>query len=158
MIKRILLILLGVFVVAQFFRPDRATPVPDPANDMLVVTNAPTDIQQLVIGACYDCHSYKTQYPWYVNVTPVNFIMQSHIAEGREVLNFSVWNAYASTKAAGECGETIREGEMAPGYYAFMHQHGDLSATEKQRLVAWFAANVPGGEGGGGKGEEEDED
>jgi len=88
MLKRILIILAVVVVVAQFFQPDRSVPAFDPGNDMLAVTNAPADIQQMVIGACYDCHSYKTEYPWYARVTPFNFIMQDHINEGREILNF----------------------------------------------------------------------
>lgn len=95
MIKCILLIMVGVFIIAQFVQPDRPVPAFDPANDMLVVTNAPTDIQQMVVGVCYDCLSYKTTYPWYAKLTPVNFVMQDHIKEGREVLNFSSWDQYA---------------------------------------------------------------
>jgi hypothetical protein len=43
--KRILYILLAIAVVAQFFQPDRSVPAVDPANDMLVMTQAPEDIQ-----------------------------------------------------------------------------------------------------------------
>lgn len=154
MIKRILLIILAIFVAAQFFRPDRSVPPIDPAQDMLAATAAPADVRDLIIGACYDCHSFATQYPWYVHVTPVNFIMQNHIEEGREVLNFSEWGRYSGSEAAGECGETIQEGEMPPGYYRFMHAHGKLSEDQQLRLVAWFSA-IRGGEGqGGGKAEE----
>lgn len=160
--KRILLILLGLFLLAQLIQPDRSVPAIDPRNDMLAVTGAPADIQQLVIGACYDCHSYKTTDPWYGGITPVNFIMQHHINEGREVLNFSLWDRYACTEAAGENGESIQEGEMPPGYYRFMHDHGDLSTAQQQQLVSWFSAQG-GSEGGpdhtgGSEGEEEDDD
>lgn len=154
MIKRIVLILAVVGILSQFVQPDRSVPAFDPANDMLSVTSAPADIQQLVIGACYDCHSYKTAYPWYSKITPVNFIMQDHINEGREDLNFSVWDKYVNGKETGECGETIEEGEMPPGYYTLMHSHGNLTAPQKQQLIAWFAVNVPGRKGGEGKHED----
>lgn len=144
MVKRILQILLVVFVAAQFFQPDRSAPAADPALYMLVMTNAPQDIRDLVTGACYDCHSYATQYPWYVHITPVNFIMQHHINEGREHLNFSRWDKYAGSKDAGECGEMIQKGEMPPGYYKLMHAHGRLSDAQQQLLMSWFAANIPG--------------
>lgn len=147
MIKRILLIAFGILLVAQLIQPDHAVPAIDPANDMLAVTNAPEEIRQLVIGACYDCHSYQTTYPWYSRITPVNFIMQQHINEGREVLNYSVWDKYANSEAAMESGEEIQEGEMPPGYYRFMHRHGDLSPAQQQQLIAWFAA-LPASEGG----------
>ena len=138
MIKRILLIALGLFLLAQLIQPDRSVPASDPAKDLLAMTNAPADIRQLVIGACYDCHSYQTTYPWYGKLTPMNFIMQDHIDEGREKLNYSLWDRYAGTEAAGESGETIQEGEMPPGYYRFMHGHGDLSPAQEQQLIAWF--------------------
>lgn len=156
---RMSLVLLGMLLLSQFIQPDRSAPAPEPAKDMLTMLNAPADIQQLVIGACYDCHSYRTEYPWYSKITPVNFILQSHINEGREVVNYSLWDQYAGREAAGESGETIQEGEMPPGYYSFMHAHGRLSAADKQKLVEWFNANMPGeGEGGNGNGAESEND
>lgn len=162
MLKRILLFVLGPFVLVQFIQPDRSVPPIDPAKDMLAITQAPADIQQLVVGACYDCHSYRTNYPWYGRLTPVNFIMQDHITEGREVLNFSLWDRYAGSEAAGENAETIQEGKMPPDYYRSMHGHGDLNAAQRQRLIAWFNS-VPGAEGSSDAasskvGEEEEED
>lgn len=163
MLKRILLILLAAFLVAQFFRPDRTVPAVDPAQDMLAVTGAPPEVRDLVVGACYDCHSYATEYPWYVHITPVNFIMQHHINEGREHLNFSRWDKYAGSKDAGECDEMIQKGEMPPGYYRLMHGHGRLSDAQKQQLVDWFAGLSAGagdrGNGGehGGEAEEHEE-
>lgn len=153
--KRILYILLAIAVVAQFIQPHRSARPIDPARDMLVMTAAPDDIRALVQGACYDCHSDRTRYPWYGHLTPVNFIVQDHIEEGRSVLNFSVWDSYAGSEAAGECGETILEGEMAPGYYRLMHAHGRLGPEDQRKLVAWFEANLPGGgeEGPGGEDE-----
>lgn len=156
MIKRILLLLLGALLVAQLLQPDRTAPPVVPAQDMLTMTNAPADVAQLVRGACYDCHSNATTYPWYARITPVNFIMQDHIREGREVLNFSEWPRFAGSEAAGECGEEIQEGEMPPGYYRLMHAHGRLSDADKQKLAAWFNTNVPGGEGTAGSGTEEE--
>lgn len=142
--KRILLILLAIALVAQFFQPDRSAPPIDPANDMLVMTQAPADIRTLVEGACYDCHSDRSTYPWYSYVTPVNFWLQDHINEGKEKMNFSQWNDPASQKEAYECAEVVQEGEMPPGNYAFIHGHAKLSGTQRGQLVAWFKQHMPG--------------
>ena len=91
MIRRILYVLLTLLLIAQFFRPTMENPPADPANDMLVRTNAPADISALVRSACYDCHSDHTTYPWYSKITPVNFWLQHHVNEGREELNMSAW-------------------------------------------------------------------
>jgi uncharacterized membrane protein len=141
--KRILYILLAIAVVAQFFQPDRSVPVVDPANDMLVMTQAPHDIRTLVEGACYDCHSYRSTYPWYASITPVNYWLQDHIDEGRGKMNFSRWNDPASQKEADECGEVLREEEMPPKNYAFIHGHAQLTAEQRTQLAGWFDANMP---------------
>jgi hypothetical protein len=90
----------------------------------------------------------------------MSYLVQDHITEGREHLNFSLWDKYAGSEDAGEAGEVLQEGEMPPAYYRLMHGHARLSETDKQKLVAWFTTNL-GGEGGGGEasgpaGEEED--
>lgn len=141
--KRILLIVLAIGVVAQFFQPDRSVPPIVMANDMLVMTQAPDEIRTLVQGACYDCHSDQSTYPWYASITPINFWLQDHIDEGREKMNFSRWNEPSSQEEAYECAEVVQEGEMPPGNYAFMHGHANLNAEQRASLVAWFGANMP---------------
>lgn len=144
-IKRIALGALAVLLVAQLFQPDRTMPPIDPANDMLAMTNAPDDIRQLVVGACYDCHSDKPVYPWYSYVTPVNFWLQDHINEGRETVNFSRWDLFAGDEEASEAGEKIAEGEMPLESYVWIHSEADFTDEQRQRLVEWFDANTGGG-------------
>ncbi|MBL7955186.1 MAG: heme-binding domain-containing protein [Flavobacteriales bacterium] len=141
--RRILYILLAIVLVAQFFQPHRGVPPIDPANDMLVMTEAPDDIRTLVQGACYDCHSYNTTYPWYSHVTPMNFWLQDHINEGREKMNFSHWNMSASQKHAHEAGEEVQEGEMPIDSYTWIHGEARLDASQRNTLATWFNANMP---------------
>ena len=141
--KRILYILLAIAVVAQFFQPDRSVPVVDPAHDMLVMTQAPQDIRTLVEGACYDCHSYSSTYPWYASITPVNYWLQDHINEGREKMNFSRWNEPAAQEHAHECGEELEKGAMPPSNYAFIHGHAKLTPEQRTQLAGWFDTNMP---------------
>jgi Haem-binding domain len=141
--KRILLTVLAIGAVAQFFQPDRSVPPIVPANDMLEMTQAPDEIRTLVQGACYDCHSDQSTYPWYASITPLNFWLQDHINEGREKMNFSRWNEPESREEANECWEMLLEGEMPPKNYAFMHGHAQLTEEQRRRLLDWFAATMP---------------
>lgn len=156
MIKRILLIVLGLFLLAQIAQPDRSVPAVDPAQDMLQAKGAPADIQQLVIGACYDCHSYKTQYPAWAYITPINFWIQGHINEGREKVNYSRWDLFAGNEEAAESGKSMAEGEMPPAGYARMHGHAQLTAAQKEQLIGWFNVNLGGKNAGAGHGEEKE--
>lgn len=138
--KKILPVLFGAFIVAQFIQPDRSAPPLDPAQDMLTVMQAPPNVQALVRDACYDCHSHATTYPWYAYVTPVSYIVQNHVEEGREELNFSLWAN--GGEEGDECAELVQKNEMPPGYYRLMHAHGRLSDAQRNQLVSWFTANL----------------
>ena len=141
--KRILYIVLAIALVAQVFQPDRSAPPIDPANDMLVMTQAPDDIKAMVHAACYDCHSDRSTYPWYSYVTPVNFWLQDHINEGREKINFSRWDLSASQKHAHEAGEEVQEGEMPLDSYTWVHGEARLEGAQRTALANWFNANMP---------------
>ena len=141
MLRNTLLLIAIVLLLAQFVQPSRATPKTDPKADLFVLRPAPADMQELVVGACYDCHSYRTEHPWYAYITPVNFLLQNNIEEGREALNFSRWDLYWDSEHASKCREEIAEGEMPPREYSFMHDHARLTAVERERMIAWFDAD-----------------
>ncbi|MCB0763850.1 MAG: heme-binding domain-containing protein, partial [Flavobacteriales bacterium] len=92
--KRVLSILLILLGIAQFIRPDTALPAHDPAHDLITVTQPGAAVTDLLHVACYDCHSSETRYPWYVNITPVNWWLQHHVNEGREEFNMSEWGRH----------------------------------------------------------------
>ena len=51
--------------------------------------------RELAVGACYDCHSNETVWPWYSNVAPVSWLVYADVKSGRETLNFSEWDRAA---------------------------------------------------------------
>ena len=65
--------------------------------------------QRLMRGACMDCHSNETEWPWYSNVAPVSWLVQNDVDEGRRGLNLSTGDPEVD-----EMIETIREGSMPP--------------------------------------------
>jgi hypothetical protein len=57
------------------------------------------ETQRLAQAACFDCHSYQTELPWYGRVAPVSWVIARHVREGREDFNFSTWQAGSNTLA-----------------------------------------------------------
>ncbi len=104
--------------------------------------------RELVVRACYDCHSNETHWPWYAKTTPAAWLIVHDVEEGRRAVNFSEWNRYS--EEGEELVEVVQEGEMPPWFYLPLHPSAQLSAAEQQQLLAGLA-NL----GGGG---EEDED
>jgi hypothetical protein len=95
------------------------------------------------VSACYDCHSNETKWPWYTNIAPVSWLVQSDVDGGRSVLNFSEWNR-PQGEGAGDITEVVREGEMPPVYYAWMPNHpgARLSDSEKAAFVRGLEATL----------------
>jgi heme-binding protein len=114
--------------------------------------------RELVVDACYDCHSNLTEWPWYSYVAPVSWLVLRDVYEGREELNFSEWQQIEKkrrTKAAREKakekkGKEKREkvdellkvvlnGEMPLWFYPLLHPDARLSATEREELAEGLA-------------------
>jgi mono/diheme cytochrome c family protein len=126
-------------------------------------TNPPTrqepawDSQQthdLVVDACYDCHSNRTSWPWYSNIAPVSWLVQRDVDGGRKKLNFTEWDRPQSE--AGEIIEKVREGEMPPLQYRLLHPKARLSSAERQALVQGLEATLGHAEADHGENEKEE--
>ncbi|MBL7792250.1 MAG: heme-binding domain-containing protein [Saprospiraceae bacterium] len=159
-VKMILLVLVGLIVIAQFFRIDKTAPAVNTSQDFLTLAAAPADVAALVRDACYDCHSYESKYPWYSNVAPVSWWVKNHINEGRENLNFSIYDTYSPEdkgEILEECAEVIQEGEMPLKSYTWMHPEARITDAQRQQLISWLET-MNGGERMGEYQEEEDED
>lgn len=150
-LKRILLILLLVFVVMQFFQIDKSHPKIVKRKDFISMTNPPKDVELMIRNACYDCHSYETEYPWYSNVAPVSWWTKDHIDEGREHLNFSEWGSKSKKfrdHKLDECAEEIEEGKMPMNSYTWAHGDAKLSSAQRETLAKWFESQMSGASSG----------
>jgi hypothetical protein len=67
-------------------------------------------------------------------------MVQSHVDEGRDALNFSTFDV--TTHGADEAVETILDGSMPPSYYTRfgLHPEARLTDAEIQELVAGLRA------------------
>ena len=139
--KKILIGLLVVFVIIQFFRIDKTNPKVDATKDFINVNQTPDNIAGILKTSCYDCHSYESKYPWYTNIAPVSWFVKHHINEGREHLNFSEWGNYSAkdqAHASEECAEEVEEGEMPLTSYTLIHGDAKLSKEDKALLESYF--------------------
>jgi hypothetical protein len=89
--------------------------------------------RELAVAACFDCHSNETKWPWYSNVAPISWKIQSGVDSGRDELNYSEF--IAGGEHFAKSAEAVREGEMPPGDYKILHSAARLSAAEKQELI-----------------------
>jgi hypothetical protein len=142
-LKIIAIILVIAFVAIQLYRPDRSNPPTVQAQTLEATANVPENVAQILTRSCNDCHTNKTVYPWYSNVSPFSWLLADHINEGRRELNFSVWNTYTAKKKRhkyDEICEQVTSGEMPHNQYLWLHREAQLSAEDKKLLCDWAAA------------------
>ena len=92
--RKILLLFLALFIIIQFFRPVKNISEKVEAYHITTRYKVPDTVQQILKASCYDCHSNNTVYPWYAEVQPVAWWLNSHIEDGKRGLNFSEFMTY----------------------------------------------------------------
>lgn len=139
--KYILLGLLAILIIIQFFRIDKSTPKFDSSNDFMALESPPENVSEILTNACYDCHSYETKFPWYSEVAPFSWWLAHHIDEGREHLNLSLWGEYPAKRKRHKLKDMIEEvdeGEMPLNSYTWAHRDAKLTEDEKHELIGWL--------------------
>jgi len=133
-----LFVLLGL-VTLQFFQPEKNKA--DTTKDHIFeVEQVPASIQTLVNNACMDCHSNNTHYPWYNNIVPVSWMVNKHIIEGKNELNFSEWGTMDVFEKIAKLEEVCQEAErktMPLKSYKIIHSKAKLSDEQIAELCNW---------------------
>lgn len=95
-----------------------------------------SDTRALAKRACFDCHSFETERPWYSRLAPMSWLAQWDIDNGRSELNFSDWrNGSRKAERSDKVRQEISGGEMPPLAYRLAHPEARLQDAEKRRLM-----------------------
>ncbi|MEM5564403.1 heme-binding domain-containing protein [Psychroserpens sp. AS72] len=139
-IKKILVVLLVVFIIMQFFGPERNEGDIVTVDAFIAETNPPSDVKHILETTCYDCHTDVTTYPWYNKITPVNYWLADHVKDGKKHFNISAWDGYNLKKKEHKIHELIEEvEEKNMPLESYTYTHGDANLTDEQiaAVVAW---------------------
>jgi hypothetical protein len=82
-------------------------------------------------------------------VAPISWAVQNHVDEGRSKVNYSEFTS--NSEGADDTIEVIQNGFMPPSYYTNFGRHpeANLTAAERNTLIAGLKATPGMGEGGG---------
>ena len=93
--------------------------------------------QEIFMRVCKNCHSNRTEWPWYSNVAPFSWLVQYDVDEGRSEFNASEWGR--AKNKGDETAKMVREGEMPPWYYLPPHPEARLSKAEREDFARGLA-------------------
>ncbi|MEH6679838.1 MAG: heme-binding domain-containing protein [Sediminicola sp.] len=146
MTKKILIALIVVLIGIQFIRPEKNLS-DDNTYGLATVHKVPVKVDHLLKVACNDCHSNKTEYPWYAEVQPVAWWLADHVEDGKRHLNFSTFTKLpiaVQNHKFEEVVEMVEEREMPLDSYTYLglHPGADLSDDERRMLIQWANAQM----------------
>lgn len=139
-IKKILLFLLIILVISQFFGPEKNDGDLATVDAFIAETNPPENVLEIMKTSCFDCHSSKTNYPWYNSITPVNYWLDSHVKDGKKHLDFSKWSSYSLKRKEhkmDELYEEVEKGAMPLDSYTWTHAEANLTKDQINAIVTW---------------------
>ncbi len=142
-VKWVLISLICLFLLIQLKRPARTNPAMDESQTMEAHTQMTPQAQDIINRSCRDCHSNKTEWPWYTNIAPVSWWITDHVNEGRKLLNLSEWGKLdkdRQDKKLRQICDEVEDGAMPLPVYLPMHPKAKLSDQDKKTLCDWTAA------------------
>lgn len=140
LLKGTLLGLLLLFLLIQLVRPEKNNGVADTDKDITHFVQVPDTIRTLLKISCYDCHSNKTDYPWYAEISPANWWLARHIKNGKEDLNFSDFTQYSRRRMKNKLSsiaDQVDKREMPLKSYLLVHGSAKLTEGQIKLIKDW---------------------
>jgi hypothetical protein len=141
--KWLVIIVACLFVLLQLKRPARTNPVSESSQSIEARVQMTPQVKDILDRSCRDCHSNKTEWPWYTNVAPLSWWITDHVDQGRKSLNLSEWGKLdkeRQDKKLRQICDEVEDGAMPFPSYLPMHPKAKLSEQDKKILCDWTAA------------------
>ena len=141
---KILVAILGVALLAvQFIHPAKNRSQPAPGSGIESAFPVPARVMQIFRRSCFDCHSDSTVYPWYAEIQPFGWWLNSHIEDGKRHLDFDRFASYRPVRQYvkfKDIVEQLQQDEMPLRSYLFIHRYARLTPDEKEEVIRWSGA------------------
>ena len=142
-VKWAAMVAIVIMLPIQFVRPALTNPVADPKFAMETVLHVPPDVSATLYRACGDCHSNRTEWPWYSEVAPTSWYVADHVNHGRKHVNFSAWVLRGGKEPKDSlvrlrmmCNQ-VKSGDMPLTSYLLIHWNSKLSSEDVNKICAW---------------------
>ncbi len=117
-------------------------PVKGPRSHAPLLTGAEanSDVTRILEWSCGNCHSDRTEWPWYSYVAPLSWLIENDVHSGRSHMNLSNWDTYTEDQQVElltKMGVEVRNRRMPLPKYLQLHPQARLSNDDFGRINAW---------------------
>jgi len=138
---KVALVLLGT--ASAFVHPFGNVRRQDNMRPILSDANLDPSTKRLFERACQNCHSEKTDWPWYSYVAPVSWLIERDVSTARAQMNFSLWGEYSAMEREtllAAIGAAVRNRQMPPHRFTLLHREAVLSVGDQEQIYGWAHA------------------
>jgi hypothetical protein len=123
-----------ILILMQFIPLNRINP---PARPKIQL---PYTIKSSLQKACYDCHSYETQWTQITYIAPASWLACSIVSSGRTALNFSTLNnnETRTPSLTKKIRNMVQKGSAHQQLYYLLKPEAQLSISETKSLLQWL--------------------
>ena len=111
------------------------------SNDSLLAgATVDPGVARILERSCQNCHSEKTEWPWYSYIAPLSWMIEHDVEAARERMNLSRWDGYSLDEQRWiltGMSAAIRNRQMPPRRYTLLHPAARLSDDELKQLYQW---------------------
>jgi hypothetical protein len=101
---------------------------------------ATPEVVGILQRSCQNCHSERTEWPWYSYVAPMSWMIENDVHRARSHMNLSHWDAYPRDRQIElltKMGVEVRNHRMPLPKYLQLHPQARLSSGDIQQLYNW---------------------
>jgi hypothetical protein len=107
---------------------------------LLLDSSFDPQVVRTIEKSCQNCHSEKTEWPWYSYVAPMSWMIENDVQRGRSHMNLSRWNGYnpeEQQEVLLRMSILVRSRAMPLPRYLVLHPEAKLSDAEIAYLYQW---------------------
>jgi len=131
----------GVVVLASaLVHPSGPVKTVKSDTPLLAGAEVAPDVFEVLQRSCQDCHSEKTEWPWYSHIAPMSWLVEGDVSQARSHMNLSHWSEYTVEEQQdflARIGSAVRSVEMPPARYTMIHGNAKLSLAERDSVYRW---------------------
>jgi hypothetical protein len=98
------------------------------------------EVLQIFERSCQNCHSERTEWPWYSYIAPIGWFIEKDVQQGRDHMDFSRWDEYdrgSQRDILTRMSAVLRTRQMPLPRYLILHPSSKLSEGEITMIDEW---------------------
>ena len=129
-----------IAISSQLVHPFGAIKAQRSDKPLLLDSSFDPQVVRTIEKSCQNCHSERTEWPWYSYVAPMSWMIENEVQRGRSHMNLSHWNGYGPEtrqEILSKMAILVRNRAMPPPRYLLLHPDAKLSDAEAAYLYQW---------------------